>query len=139
MDKVSPKTRSQIMASVRSKGNRSTELRLRALLVRYGIKGWKIQATELPGKPDFAFYNLRVAVFVDGCFWHGCPKCLRLPANNRKYWAQKIEKNKNRDLKYTHALQKRGWKVIRIWEHELKNEPARAIKRIRDALEERNA
>jgi len=92
MDSVDKQTRSLVMASVRSTGNRSTEKRLRSALVHAKIKGWRIQAHDLAGIPDFVFDNERVAVFVDGCFWHGCPRCYRRPSSSRKYWDEKVKR-----------------------------------------------
>src|SRR2546421_5953624 len=96
-DHVSPETRSAIMRAVKSTGVRSTERRLRAMLVARGIKGWRMQANELPGKPDFIFPEQRLALFVDGCFWHGCPKCYRRPHSHQDYWDGKVVYNKSRD------------------------------------------
>lgn len=75
----------------------------------------------LTGKPDFVFPRLKIAVFLDGCFWHGCPSHCRMPSSNINYWNKKIEKNKIRDKKIAKALKMKGWQVIRIWEHEIKS------------------
>ena len=75
----------------------------------------------LTGKPDFVFPRLKIAVFLDGCFWHGCLSHCRMPSSNINYWNKKIEKNKIRDKKITKALKMKGWQVIRIWEHEIKS------------------
>jgi DNA mismatch endonuclease (patch repair protein) len=107
------------MAQVRSQRNRSTEWRLRSALVRAGIRDWTLNPADVEGKPDFVFPALRMAVFVDGCFWHGCPKCLRLPSSNVSYWERKIEKNRIRDKRVSATLRRRGWSVMRIWECEL--------------------
>jgi DNA mismatch endonuclease (patch repair protein) len=119
VDCVTPETRSRVMAQVRSKGNRSTEWRLRAALVRAGIRGWTLNAADLTGKPDFVFPVQRLAVFVDGCFWHGCPKCQRIPSSNVSYWDRKIGRNRDRDRAVDNRLKCDGWKVLRIWEHQL--------------------
>ena len=108
------------MQGVRSKGARTTERRLRAALVRAGIQGWKVNAGGIVGCPDFYFPEQKVAIFVDGCFWHGCPKCKRrLPKTNRDFWQRKIERNRKRDLRNARLLRNQGISVIRIWEHEL--------------------
>jgi DNA mismatch endonuclease (patch repair protein) len=120
-DSVTKEKRSQIMAAVRSKGNKATEMSLVRIFRRHGIKGWR-RHLPLPGRPDFAFRQKRLAIFVDGCFWHGCPKHLRCPKGNRKYWRQKIERNRQRDLFVTRRLRRAGWRVLRVWEHDLKNE-----------------
>ena len=119
MDTLNKKTRSAVMARIRSKGNRSTELRLRSLLSRAGFRGWCVQPEGITGKPDFAFLEKRVVVFVDSCFWHGCPKHLRRPKSNKSYWQTKIDGNKRRDKKQTAQLRAQGWKVLRVWEHAL--------------------
>ena len=112
--------RSKIMSSIRSKGNRSTELRLARLFREHGITGWR-RHQRLPGSPDFVFRRERVAIFVDGCFWHGCPKHGTQPKDNARFWSEKLNANKRRDLKVTRQLQSMGWKVLRIWEHALKD------------------
>ena len=119
MDKVSPEIRSKVMARVRSQRNLSTEWRLRGSLVRAGIRGWKLNPRDVPGRPDFVFWKKRVALFVDGCYWHGCPKCCRRPSSNTAYWDSKITRNRVRDVKITSLLRRDGWRVLRIWEHQL--------------------
>jgi DNA mismatch endonuclease (patch repair protein) len=123
MDTVDQKTRSRIMASVKSSGNRSTEKRLRSALIRAKIRGWRIQVRELPGTPDFVFEKEHLIIFVDGCFWHGCPYCYRRPNTSRKYWDDKVQRNISRDKKVKAKLRREGWSVIRVWEHELSNLP----------------
>lgn len=119
MDSVSPETRSRTMAQVRSQRNRSTEWRVRAALARARVRGWIMNPSHLAGKPDFVFSTQRVAVFVDGCFWHGCPTCKRIPTSNVDYWSRKIERNRNRDAAVNANLKESGWTVLRVWEHEL--------------------
>ncbi|HOD83671.1 MAG TPA: very short patch repair endonuclease [Phycisphaerae bacterium] len=126
--------RSELMSLVRSTGNKTTERCLVSLLREAGLKGWR-RHLPLPGKPDFVWRSARVAVFVDGCFWHGhdCGKCLD-PKTNAKAWRDKIAGNQARDRKVTRALRKEGWKVIRIWECELKKNPRRCMARIAEAV-----
>jgi DNA mismatch endonuclease (patch repair protein) len=111
------------MANIRGSGNASTELRLIKIFATYGITGWrrKIQVT---GKPDLVFPKAKLAVFVDGCFWHGCPLHATWPKNNAEFWQGKIARNQARDRLVTRMLRAKGWRVLRIWEHELakKNE-----------------
>ncbi len=122
--------RSAVMAGIRGAGNKDTELRLMQIFRTHRIAGWR-RGSKLPGKPDFVFPKLRVAVFVDGCFWHGCPKHATQPKTNAKFWREKIARNKQRDRRVNYALRKRGWKVMRIWEHELsKRSEAKLLKRI---------
>jgi len=106
------------MASVKSRNNKSTELRFLSILKEKGVTGWR-RNYPVAGRPDFVFPRLKVAVFIDGCFWHSCPKHCRLPASNKDYWNRKIERNRIRDKKTSKALRKKGWTVIRIWEHEI--------------------
>lgn len=113
--------RSRIMAAVKSKGNKLTEARLVALFRRHHITGWR-RHLPLTGNPDFTFRDERVAIFVDGCFWHGCAKHFRMPNSNRQYWEKKISRNMIRDRMTTKQLRGRGWKVMRVWEHELASE-----------------
>ena len=114
------------MASIRSKGNVTTERAFLLLLREAKIRGWRRHA-DLPGKPDFIFPSQRVAVFIDGCFWHGCPQCYRLPHDNRKYWKAKVLANRSRDRRRTRQLRLQGWKVLRIWEHRLEDKKSRLI------------
>lgn len=123
-DWLSSEQRSRNMASIRSKGNASTEKVFLGLLREAGISGWR-RHMNLPGKPDFAFPKQRVAIFVDGCFWHGCPRCYRLPEDNRRYWKAKMRSNRNRDRRRTRELRARGWTVLRCWEHRLETERGR--------------
>jgi DNA mismatch endonuclease (patch repair protein) len=107
--------RSYLMSRVQGRGNKATELKLLSLLKQNKITGWR-RHLRLPGKPDFAFPKQKVAVFVDGCFWHGCPKCYIRPKTNRKFWDKKREDNMARDKRVTRQLRRQGWKVIRIWQ-----------------------
>lgn len=119
MDTISKEKRSILMSRIRSKGNRSTEKRLRSALMRAKIKGWRMHAMDLPGHPDFVFDSPKLIVFADGCFWHGCPKCYRRPNSAQQYWDEKVRLNKKRDRTARNRLRKRGWSVIKVWEHEL--------------------
>lgn len=116
MDTVDADKRSWIMAQIRSKGNLSTEKKLEQLFRRERLIGWR-RKTDLPGKPDFVFPKQKLAIFVDGCFWHGHPTRCRLPKTNTSYWAEKILRNRLRDRIVTRSIKNRGWKVLRIWEH----------------------
>ena len=102
------------------------------LLKLNGITGWRRHLRSLPGRPDFAFPRSRAAVFVDGCFWHGCTKCRRnlRPLTHREYWEEKFAANRRRDGKVDGQLRKKGWRVVRIWEHDVKKRPTAVINRI---------
>jgi DNA mismatch endonuclease (patch repair protein) len=128
MDVFSRRQRSRIMSRIRSRGNAATELRLIQIFRTHKIIGWR-RNQKLLGKPDFVFRERRLVVFVDGCFWHGCPRCYRRPLSNLKYWDAKIFGNRQRDLKVKRALQKLGWRVVRIWAHELKK-PKHCIRKL---------
>ena len=120
------------MASVK-KSHTKLEERLAAVLDGEGLAGYRRYAAELPGSPDFVFDAARLAVFLDSCYWHGCPQHLRMPQTNVAYWEQKIERNRARDRRQNRELKARGWRVLRLWEHELRA-PAGALRRIRRAL-----
>jgi DNA mismatch endonuclease (patch repair protein) len=122
------------MAAIRGSGNRDTELRLMALMRAAGITGWR-RGAKLMGKPDFVFRRERVAVFVDGCFWHGCPRHGTMPRNNREFWKAKLARNAARDREVTRALREAGWRVLRVWECALtRTRSARTAARIARAL-----
>ena len=119
-DNLNPADRRKTMRAVKGKGTR-LENRLFSMLAGMGMKGWKKNVDSIIGKPDVAFIRQRVAIFVDGCFWHGCPRCKRkLPRTNRTYWKRKIERNIALAKLYNRRLRTDGWTVIRIWEHEIK-------------------
>ena len=111
--------RSRLMRAVRGKGNKSTEGRLRAALARAGIRGWVVEPRGVLGSPDFLFPDEQIAVFVDGCFWHGCQRCGHVPKSNSRFWRAKIRRNQERDRFYSSALRRRGYRVLRFWEHHL--------------------
>jgi DNA mismatch endonuclease, patch repair protein len=136
MDSLSKSERSLQMSKVRSRGNRSTEVRLRMALVRGGIKGWELHPRDIVGIPDFWFAKKAVAVFVDGCFWHGCKTCLRMPKQNRAYWEAKIARNVVRGSEVNRTLSQSGIKVIRIWEHDVRAKTSleKVISKIERAL-----
>ena len=133
MDNLSPEDRRKNMSHIRSRGNRSTERQLRSALVGAGISGFRLHAKTLPGKPDFAFYDRKLAVFVDGCFWHGCPNCYVRPKSSQSYWDAKLAVNKARDNKINAQLAAMGWDCIRIWEHALRH-PANSRRIVARAL-----
>ncbi len=114
----SKEKRSEVMSRIRSKGNAATELRMMALMREHGIKGWRRNSVR-PERPDFVFPGRKVAVFVDGCFWHGCPEHGTQPKQNAEFWEQKLAANRKRDRLVTRTLRGRGWRVARFWEHDL--------------------
>src|SRR5579884_1882312 len=121
---------SRRMGAIRGKGNRTTEARFRAMLIRAGIRGWTMQTRSVKGKPDFYFPESKLAVFIDGCFWHGCPKCGHVPSVNRPFWKAKIKRNKRRDIETDGLLREAGITPIRFWEHELRNQPKECLEQL---------
>ncbi len=129
-DTFTKEKRSQIMRAVKSKGNKSTELKLIEIFKLNNLKGWR-RNYPLFGKPDFVFPKLKVAVFADGCFWHGHNCRNTKPSSNAEYWNKKIERNKKRDKLVTKTLREKGWTVVRIWECEINgNKYKRKINKI---------
>lgn len=130
-------SRGDLMARVHGIGNRTTEQRLVALLKRAGLTGWR-RHQLLYGTPDFVWPAAKVAVFVDGCFWHG-HSCGRnvTPTTNAKAWQEKIQRNQARDRRVDRALRRDGWTVLRVWECALTKTPERCVARIRRQIEKR--
>ena len=134
-DVFSKAKRSDVMSRIRAQGNKKTELAFMTLLRKNRITGWrrhlslslgteretagKIKIRSWRVKPDFVFRNLRVAIFIDGCFWHGCPRHCVQPASNPIFWREILLANKLRDRRVSNALRRRNWRVIRVWEHQL--------------------
>lgn len=121
--------RSEVMSRIRSHGNKDTELALGKLFRRHGITGWRRQqevriqnsgVRNFKVRPDFVFRRERVAIFVDGCFWHGCPQHATQPKSNAAFWRRKLTANRERDRRVNRVLRNAGWRVLRIWEHALK-------------------
>jgi DNA mismatch endonuclease, patch repair protein len=133
-DVFSRQKRSLIMSRVRSAGNLATEFAFLTLLKRHRITGWR-RRSRVFGKPDFVFPSKQLAVFIDGCFWHGCPKHGSQPMANKAFWRAKLARNRTRDHLVERTLKKQGWRVLRVWQHELtgKNE-ARLTSRVQQAL-----
>ena len=120
VDKFSKETRSIIMSKEQrnSKPEQILKKKLFSLGYRYSLKH---RFNELNFKPDLVMVSRKTCVFVDGCFWHKCPRCYKEPKSNKRYWLPKIERNVQRDKEQNRYLKKNGWSVIRVWEHELKN------------------
>jgi len=120
-DVFSKEKRSEVMSRIRGSGNKDTEIALVTIFRKHKITGWR-RKQKVFGKPDFVFWNQRVAIFVDGCFWHQCPLHSSIPRQNREFWEKKLSSNMARDQDVNNYLKENGWKVIRIWEHDLKDE-----------------
>jgi len=131
-DTFSTEKRSWIMSQV--KGKRTTpEMKLEDALEAAGLE-FERNVPDLPGKPDFVFPKAKVIVFVDGCFWHGCPEHFRLPKSRTDYWSEKIAKNKMRAIAHDQELASSGWKCLRIWEHETKADLQKCVDSIVKAV-----
>ena len=141
MDIWTASKRSEVMASVRPKGNLTTEIALTRAFRRHGITGWRrhlpIPVAGRIIRPDFVFQGSKMVVFVDGCFWHQCPWHATQPASKKGYWLPKLEANKARDRRVTRVLRCRGWHVLRIWEHSIRRDTDRCVSRVKRALSQR--
>ena len=127
-DTVSPEVRSRTMARVRA-ADTGPEVALRKALYALGARGWRCHRSALPGKPDVAFGRARVAVFVDGAFWHGHPSKY-WPGRCSPYWDKKIARNRERDREVDSRLRTLGWRVIRLWDFEIEPDPESAARRV---------
>jgi DNA mismatch endonuclease (patch repair protein) len=132
-DTLTKAERSAHMAKVRGKGNRSTELVVEEAFMGSRVRGWVKHPQNIIGRPDFYFRRVKLALFVDGCFWHACPKCdRRTPAARSDFWRRKIAQNRRRDEKVRRGLRRQGLHAIRIWEHELRDR--KWLRRVRAKL-----
>ncbi|MDO5862251.1 MAG: very short patch repair endonuclease [Thermoplasmata archaeon] len=123
------------MKSNKSKGT-SPELRLRKALRDAGYPGYRVNWKKAPGKPDICYPGRKVAIFVNGCFWHRCPHCdLPLPKHNSEYWIPKLERNVERDRENRDALRAEGWTVVDVWGCEMKSDFDGCVRRAVDAIE----
>lgn len=129
------KKRSEIMKKVRSRNNKSTKLKLIQVFSENSIKGWR-RGYPVKGHPDFVFLDKKIAVFVDGCFWHGHDCRNTRPADHAEYWAKKRERNIRHDKEVTAMFEQRGWRVIRIWECELKKKNRELLLRKIESLKD---
>ena len=134
MDVHDKPTRSYNMSRIRSRDTKP-EVKLRKLLWLCGLRGYRLHS-KLPGKPDIVFSRAKVAIFIDGCFWHGCPHCGdgRAPSSNTIYWTEKRRRNQERDARRTGELEAMGWKVLRLWEHEVMKEAEESVARVEKLL-----
>jgi DNA mismatch endonuclease (patch repair protein) len=132
MDNLTPAQRKKNMQRVRSTGSQPE------LLIRRELRRQKVyfahNVRSLPGKPDLVFRKKRVAIFIDSDFWHCHPQRFTMPKSNARYWVQKIARNVARDETVNAQLKLMGWRVIRLWEHDVQRNPARAAQRILTAI-----
>lgn len=122
------------MSAIRGRGNKSTELRFLKLLKESKITGWRRHYKIATYRPDFVFLKQRVVVYLDGCFWHGCPLHFKSPQSNIEFWQLKIEINMQRDISTDKMLAAKQWRIVRIWEHDLKKYPDQVVERISSEL-----
>ena len=120
-DVLTREQRTRNMSNIRGK-NTGPELKLRKLLWSHGIRGYRIHY-NLPGKPDIVFTKKKIAIFIDGCFWHKCPICFQEPETRKEFWMKKIQSNVERDDKVNLQLKSDGWTVMRFWEHDVRKNP----------------
>ena len=114
------------MSKIRSK---ETKLELKFKKLMTGLRFW--YQPKIMGRPDFASKKLKIAIFIDSCFWHKCPKHFRKPNSNKSYWNTKIDRNVKRAKEVNRILKNEGWKVIRFWEHDIIKNPKKCINKIR--------
>ncbi|MBK6342241.1 MAG: very short patch repair endonuclease [Flavobacteriales bacterium] len=127
------------MSRIRAKDTKP-ELIVRACLRAAGLTGYRLHYAKAPGRPDIAFVNRKLAVFVHGCFWHGCPHCQPpKPKRNSWYWGPKLERNQERDGEKAAALRREGWRVITLWECRIKRTPDAQVARVLRAYDARTA
>jgi DNA mismatch endonuclease, patch repair protein len=130
------------MSRIKSKGNKTTEVPMLMAMRLAGVKGWRRHVSLRIGtrlvRPDFVFSKHRIAVFVDGCFWHGCPDHGTRPQSNREFWDKKLESNIARDKRVTKALKAEGWIVFRFWEHSVKKDSAKCVGKIARELSKKS-
>jgi len=127
---------SRVMSAIKDK-NTKPELILRKTLWHEGIKGYRLHWKKVQGRPDIAFPGRKVAVFVNGCFWHRCPHCdLPLPKSNTEFWEEKFQKNVNRDKRKIDQLQEIGWKVTTIWECQVKADLDSCVTKVKKLINE---
>jgi DNA mismatch endonuclease (patch repair protein) len=129
-------TKSEQMARVR-RANTAPEVALRHRLWMLGLR-YRLHP-NLPGRPDIAFPRARVVVFVDGCFWHQCPRHKTMPVTNASFWHSKLSKNRDRDRRTTATLRSLGWTVVRIWEHSVETRPNATARRVAAAVKRASA
>lgn len=129
---MTAESRSRVMSRVKNK-NTAPELLLRKTLHAAGLRGWRCHKRDLPGTPDIVFTRWKLAVFVDGAFWHGHPSHYR-PGQSGAFWDRKIEKNRQRDDEVNRLLSDQGYAVFRVWDFEIEKDPVDVVRRISEQL-----
>lgn len=134
-DVLTPEQRRLNMSRIRG-SNTKPEKALRSVLHAEGLR-FRIHRRDIPGCPDVVFPRLKIAVFVDGCFWHGCPEHQTMPRTNSSFWKQKLRRNCERDKAVTQRLEAADWKVLRFWEHEVRQEISSVAQRVKRTVRQR--
>lgn len=137
-DTISSQERSRLMSRVKSKGNLTTEVAMVRIMRAGGVVGWRRHVKVFSFRPDFVFRKERVALFVDGCFWHSCPIHGTTPLSNEDFWSAKLEANVLRDRRADRVLADSGWKAVRFWEHEVRHMPLLCLDLLLYALDRKN-
>ena len=132
-DVLTPEQRKYNMSRIRGK-NTGPEKKLRSLLWSRNIRGYRLHYT-LDGKPDIVFTRRRIAIFIDGCFWHKCPLDFQEPETRKEFWMKKIDANVERDKKVNEQLKLEGWIVLRFWEHEMRKNPDDVVRKIKNVID----
>lgn len=135
-DNLTKENRSKVMASIRGK-NTKPELIVRKILWSNGLR-YRIHDNTVFGKPDMSNKKKKLAVFVDGCFWHGCKRCYKEPTSNVKFWREKISRNKERRITVRRTLKRSGWTVVEFWEHDIAKAPEKAVRKITQKLTQKH-
>ncbi|WP_281767431.1 very short patch repair endonuclease [Methanoculleus bourgensis] len=120
-DVLTKEQRKYNMSRIRGKDT-SPEMKVRKMLYSHGIRGYRLHY-KLPGKPDIVFIRKRIAIFIDGCYWHKCPACFKEPQTQNEFWMNKLNSNVERDRKVNEILTSSGWTVLRFWEHQVRKDP----------------
>jgi len=131
-DNLSREKRSKVMASIRGK-NTKPEVTIRKILWKKGMR-YRLHNKSVFGTPDISIKKKKIAIFVDGCFWHGCNRCYKEPKTNVEFWRNKIIQNKKRRIKVRRHLKKEGWRILEFWEHEINSDPVLVSKKIKLVL-----
>ena len=131
-DTVSKKKRSEIMSKIKSKDTK-IEIEFRKAIWKAGFR-YRKNSKGYFGKPDLVLKKYKTVIFIDSCFWHGCKKHCRLPSTRKNYWIPKIERNKQRDKEVNQHYKKMGWKIIRVWEHNINKNLDKIIAKVNKVL-----
>lgn len=132
VDITDPQTRSSMMAAI-GRQNTGPEIALRRLLWACGLKGYRLHRKDIPGTPDLAWVGEKLAIFVDGAFWHGHPSAFT-PGKSGAFWDEKLKTNVARDRRVNEELREAGWTVLRFWDFEIEQQPDEVVRRVAAAL-----